>query len=106
MSVSQENISQNDNLIRTASVAAVLVASMLVGVKIWVWLFTGSVSVLASLVDSLLDVAASLVNMLAIRYSFKSADECHPFGHGKAEFLAGLGQSLFIALSAGFVIFQ
>lgn len=86
--------------------ASVLVAAMLVGVKFWVWLFTGSLSVLASLIDSLLDVAASMVNMLAIRYSFKSADKCHPFGHGKAEFLAGLGQSLFIAFSAIFVIFQ
>jgi len=104
MTVNDERNRKNIALIRIASVASVLVASLLVGVKVWVWLFTGSLSVLASLVDSVLDVAASMVNMLAIRYSFKSADRCHPFGHGKAEFLAGLGQAIFIAFSATFVI--
>jgi ferrous-iron efflux pump FieF len=44
--------------------------------------------------------------MLAIRYSLKSADREHPFGHGKAESLAGLGQAIFIACSALFVIAQ
>ena len=106
MAVSKENNHQNVDLIKVASVVSVSVASLLVAVKVWVWLLTGSLSVLASLVDSGLDVAASLVNMLAIRYSFKSADRDHPFGHGKAEFLAGLGQALFIAFSAIFVIVQ
>ncbi len=106
MIVDNESSSKNILLIRIASVASVLVALLLVGVKTWVWLFTGSLSVLASLVDSLLDVAASLINMLAIRYSLKSADREHPFGHGKAESLAGLGQAIFIACSAIFVIAQ
>jgi ferrous-iron efflux pump FieF len=84
----------------------VIVALVLLGVKSWVWGITGSLSVLASMADSLLDGAASLINMLAIRYSQKSADSEHPFGHGKAEYLAGLGQALFIAGSALFIIFQ
>jgi ferrous-iron efflux pump FieF len=96
----------NGQLVRTASVVAVLVALVLVLVKSWIWLITGSLSVLASLADSLLDGAASLINMLAIRYSQKSADSNHPFGHGKAEYLAGLGQSLFIAGSALFILIQ
>jgi ferrous-iron efflux pump FieF len=106
MSADKESSHKNILLIKAASLASVLVALFLVGVKTWVWLFTGSLSVLASLVDSLLDVAASLINMLAIRYSLKSADREHPFGHGKAESLAGLGQAIFIACSALFVIVQ
>lgn len=85
---------------------SVLVALVLLGVKSWVWMITGSLSVLASTADSLLDMAASLINMLAIRFSQKSADHEHPFGHGKAEYLAGLGQALFIAGSALFIIVQ
>jgi ferrous-iron efflux pump FieF len=105
--VSKEEIAAGDaSLIRIASVVSVFVALVLIGVKSWVWIITGSLSVLASMVDSLLDGAASLINMLAIRYSQKSADREHPFGHGKAEYLAGLGQALFIAGSALFIIFQ
>jgi ferrous-iron efflux pump FieF len=91
-------------LIRLATWASVAVAVSLVGGKAVVWLLTGSLSVLASLVDSGLDVAASLLNLVAVRFSLKSADQDHPFGHGKAESLAGLGQALLIGGSAVFVI--
>ena len=59
---------------------------------------------LASLVDSLMDAAASMVNLLAIRYSLVPADSEHRFGHGKAEALAGLGQAVLITLSAMFLL--
>ena len=50
--------------------------------------------------------ALPILNLLAVRFSLTSADREHPFGHGKAEYLAGLGQSLFIGFSAIFVISQ
>ena len=53
-----------------------------------------------------MDTAASLINMFAVDYSLKPADEDHRFGHGKAEALAGLGQATFIALSAAFLLYQ
>lgn len=104
MATHSANNARNTSLIKAASVASVAVALLLIGVKSWVWLLTGSLSVLASLVDSLLDAIASMINLLAIRYSLKSADREHPFGHGKAEYLAGLWQALFIACSAVFVM--
>jgi ferrous-iron efflux pump FieF len=61
------------------------------------------VSVLASLVDSTLDAGASLVNLLAVHWSLQPADAEHRFGHGKAQPLAALGQSAFIAGSAAFL---
>lgn len=94
----------NTRLIRQATWASVAVAFSLIGVKTAVWLLTGSLSVLASLVDSGLDAAASLLNLVAVRFSLKSADWDHPFGHGKAESLAGLGQALLVGGSAIFVI--
>lgn len=58
---------------------------------------------LAALVDSLMDLAASLTNLFVVRYSLQPADEEHTFGHGKAESLAALAQSMFISGSALFL---
>jgi ferrous-iron efflux pump FieF len=67
---------------------------------------TGSVSVFASLLDSLMDTAASLINLFAVDYSLKPADEDHRFGHGKAEALASLAQALIIASTAIYLIYH
>jgi len=93
-----------DTLLRLATYASTATAMVLIGVKVVAWFMTGSLSVMASLVDSLMDAAASLINLLAVRYSLKCADEDHQFGHGKAESLAGLGQASFIAGSAIFLL--
>jgi len=93
-----------NNLIKLASWASVFVATGLLILKVFAWFATDSVSVLASLIDSLLDLFASLLNMFAIRYAMVPADDEHRFGHGKAESLAGLGQALFISSSGLFLI--
>lgn len=92
---------QSDHrLLLLTGAASVLVALTLITIKGGVWWFSGSVSLLASLIDSVMDSLASLVNFFAIRYSLQPADEEHRFGHGKAEALAGLGQAALIAVSA------
>ena len=91
-------------LLRLATYASVTTASVLIAAKLVAALLTGSVSVLASLVDSMMDVAASLINLLAVHYSLQPPDREHRFGHGKAEPLAGLAQAAFIAGSAVFLI--
>lgn len=83
-----------------ASTAAVVTATLLILGKLIAWLMTDSSSLLASLTDSFMDVSASIINLLAIRYALAPADEEHRFGHGKAESLAGLVQSAFISGSA------
>ena len=97
-------LSAGDQLIEWAARAAVLVAMALLCMKLYAWFVTGSMGILASLVDSCLDLGASLVNMLAVRYARVPPDDEHRFGHGKAEALAGLGQSMFIASSALFLM--
>lgn len=91
---------KNVRLLKSATYASVATALLLVGVKFAAWLATGSLSILASLIDSLMDVMASSINLMAIRYSLNPADDDHSFGHGKAEALAGLGQASFITGSA------
>src|SRR5271168_2495451 len=89
-----------NRLRRLATYASVAVAAVLITVKFGAWLETGSVALLSSLVDSLLDIVASLVNLAAVRHAMIPADREHRFGHGKAEPLAVLGQSAFIIGSA------
>jgi ferrous-iron efflux pump FieF len=97
---------RNPRLLRLATNASVATAAILIAAKLVAWVMTGSVSVLASLVDSMMDVAASLINLFAVRYSLMPADHEHRFGHGKAESLAGLAQTTFISGSAVFLILQ
>lgn len=94
---------QHQRLMRLASGASVAVALLLIGLKLAAWLASGSVSLLASLVDSTMDSLVSVINFFAIRYAMEPADEEHRFGHGKAEAVAGLVQAAFIAGSAGFL---
>src|SRR6516225_1187601 len=89
-----------NRLRRLATYASVAVAALLIAAKFAAWLETGSVALLSSLVDSLLDAAASMVNLIAVRHAMSPADREHRFGHGKAEPLAVLGQSAFISGSA------
>ncbi len=95
-----------DRLLRLATYASVATALILIGVKATAWFMTGSLSILGTLVDSLMDVAASVINLFAVRYSLKSADDEHQFGHGKAESLAALAQASFITGSAFFLMIQ
>jgi ferrous-iron efflux pump FieF len=90
----------NARLTRVATYAAVAVALTLILVKLVGWWLTDSVSILASLLDSMLDVLASVMILIAVRYAQVPADSEHRFGHGKAEPLAALAQSVFIAGSA------
>lgn len=93
-------------LLRLATRASVAVALILIVLKATVWISTGSVSLLAGLIDSLMDAAASIINLFAVGYALKPADKEHRFGHGKAEALAGLAQSAFITGSAVLVLLQ
>lgn len=58
-------------LVSRAAIAATVMASGLLLIKIFAWWYTGSVSILAALVDSLVDIAASLTNLLVVRYSLQ-----------------------------------
>lgn len=101
------NLSESSaRLMRLATYASVTVACILIGAKFVAWMSTESVSLLSTLIDSLLDVAASLINLIAVRHALEPADREHRFGHGKAESLAGLAQSAFITGSAAFLFIE
>jgi ferrous-iron efflux pump FieF len=86
-----------------AAIASVATAILLGGLKIYAVWQTGSVAMLASLADSLLDLVASLVTLAGVRIAAQPADRDHRFGHGKAEALAALFQVALISVSATFI---
>ncbi|GFR61789.1 cation-efflux pump FieF [Elysia marginata] len=100
----KSNAERNARLLRLASTASVVTAVVLIVAKLFAWWVSGSVSMMATVIDSMLDAFASLINMVAVYIALKPADEDHHFGHGKAEQLAALAQSAFIAGSAIFLI--
>jgi ferrous-iron efflux pump FieF len=91
-------------LMRRATYASTATACVLVVVKAGAWVLTDSISLLSTLIDSLLDVAASAVNLMAVRHALIPADREHRFGHGKLEPLAALGQAAFVTGSALFLV--
>lgn len=95
---------QQEKLIKRATTAAIGIAAVLILAKAYAWHITHSIGVQASLLDSCLDVFASIINFFAVRKALKPADYHHRFGYGKVEALAGLGQTLFIMVSGLWLI--
>lgn len=74
--------------------------------KLYAWLVTDSSAMLASTTDSVLDLFASIMSIVILRFALAPADKEHSFGHGKAESLAGLVQASFVLGSAIILIFS
>lgn len=91
---------------KLASWASLSVALVLIAVKLVAWLATGSVALLTSAVDALVDAAASLVTFIGVRYAERPADREHRFGHGKGEAIAAFTQATFLAGAALVLAFQ
>lgn len=93
-------------LTRSAALASAGVAVLLLGLKVWAAAATGSVAMLASLADTGLDLLASLLTLFAVGLAAQPADEDHRFGHGKAEAIAALMQTLLILGSAAAIMWR
>ncbi len=87
-------------LARSAAIASITVALILVALKSWASWRTGSTAMLGSLADSALDLIASIATLTGVWIASMPADEDHRFGHGKAEALAAIFQVMLIAVSA------
>ncbi len=97
------NLAQSSALTRYATTLSVGVAAILIVIKAVAWVQSGSVSMMASLADSSLDLVASLVTFFAVRYAAAPPDAEHRFGHGKAEAFASLIQGGLVFASAALI---
>jgi len=91
---------------RLASRVSLIVAVSLVAVKLSAWFVTGSVALLASAADALVDTVASLVTFFWVRFAEKPPDLDHRFGHGKGEAVAAFTEATFLAAAAVILAFQ
>ncbi len=101
-----QNQDRHRGLRRTATLISLSVAVCLVVIKLAAWLATGSVALLTSAVDALVDTGASLVTFFGVRYAERPADGDHRFGHGKGEAVAAFTQAAFLAGAALVLSFQ
>ncbi|RTK92064.1 MAG: cation diffusion facilitator family transporter [Rickettsiales bacterium] len=97
---------KDDDLIRSASYVSVTVATIILSVKAYGLASTDSQTLLASLVDSLLDMTSSIINLIAIRFALLPPDKNHRFGHEKFQDLAIFSQSIFFFASCIFTLFS
>src|SRR3954471_9977875 len=91
--------------VRTAMIS-VGAAGFLVAIKLAAGLLTGSLGLLAEAAHSGTDLVAALLTLFALRVAVRPADREHQYGHGKAEHLAALGESAFLALVSAFIGYQ
>ena len=92
--------------VRLAAIFSSSTALILVVIKLYAWFVTDSSAMLASTTDSILDLFASIMSIVILRFALAPADKEHTFGHGKAESLAGLVQASFVLGSAILLIFS
>ncbi|WP_456370099.1 cation diffusion facilitator family transporter [Thermodesulfatator atlanticus] len=94
------------SLQRKATIVASATAALLVFIKIIVWIISGSVAILASAVDSLLDIFVSIFNCLVLRSSERPPDERFNYGFGKLEAIAAVVEGFVIFTSGLFILYK
>ncbi|WP_456489328.1 cation diffusion facilitator family transporter [Caminibacter pacificus] len=94
------------SLPRLATTVATLTALVLAVAKVVVGFMSGSVAVIASALDSILDMVISIFNNIAVRVSESKPDHKFNYGKGKIEGLAALFEGLFISASGLFIIYE
>ncbi len=99
-------IYDEQKLKKAAVYASISLAVILSGLKIIGAFYTGSLSILSSVVDSLSDILASVITFFAIKISSLPASSKHRYGYGKIESLSALFQSAFIAGSGLFILYD
>ena len=100
------SLSSRGSIATKAALASVAMAVILLGLKAWAAVSTGSVAMLGSLADTTLDLLASLVTLFGVWVAAQPADHDHRFGHGKAEALAALFQTMLISASAVWIAWR
>jgi cation diffusion facilitator family transporter len=84
------------------SIAAAVVT---IGMKTVAYLLTGSVGLLSDALESVVNLVAAVLALIALAAAAKPADERHHFGHGKAEYLSAGAEGVMILIAAGVIVY-
>uniref|UniRef100_UPI000A87625B cation diffusion facilitator family transporter n=1 Tax=Clostridium sp. NkU-1 TaxID=1095009 RepID=UPI000A87625B len=88
-----------------ASIVGICCNVLLFGAKLFVGMLVGSISVMADAFNNLSDAASSVVGFVGVKMAGKPADEDHPFGHGRVEYIAAFIVA-FLVIQVGFSFFK
>ena len=91
---------------KKATIVSTSVATLLVFVKLIIGLASGSVAVLASAIDSLLDMAVSIFNFLVMNKPEGHPDEVYQYGKGKIQAIAAVMEGTVITISGVYIIYM
>ncbi len=91
---------------KKATVVATIVATALTVLKLVIGIMSGSVAVLASAIDSLLDMAISVFNFFAIKKSEEDPNDAYQYGKGKIQAIAGVIEGTVITVSGLYIIYK
>jgi len=87
-------------------IVAMSIAFFLAIIKFIVWILSGSIALLSSAMDSLLDTWVSIFNFFAIKFAAEEADDEHNYGHWKIEWIAATIEWTIITLSWLYIIYE
>src|SRR3954470_13521011 len=79
---------------------SVAAAVATISLKVVAWLLTGSVGLLSDAAESVVNLVAAIVAMVALRWATKPADEEHAYGHAKAEYFSAGVEGALIVIAA------
>ena len=102
----QQPIKQTYSPQKKATVVSSSVATILVMVKLFIGIASGSISVLASAIDSLLDTLVSIFNFFAIKKSEENPDDTYQYGKGKIQAIAAVIEGTVITISGLYIIYE
>jgi cation diffusion facilitator family transporter len=91
---------------RLAALASVGTAVVLLSLKIFLSVWTGSLGVLSEALHSGLDLVAAVITYLSLRVSEKPADADHPYGHAKVENFSALVETALLVMTAFYIIIE
>src|ERR1700758_1038600 len=91
---------------RSAALLSVGSAVLLVSMKTFLVIRTGSLGVLSEALHSGLDLIAAVITLLSVRMSDQPADEKHPYGHGKFENFSAFVETGLLLLTALYIIYE
>ena len=82
------------------ALGSIVLGVCVLGLKTLAWWFTGSAALYSDALESIVNVAASTVALIALRFAARPADANHPYGHDKAEFFAAVIEGVMIVIAA------
>ena len=88
-----------------ASVVGICCNILLFGAKLMIGLMVNSISVMADAFNNLSDAASSIISFIGVKMAQKPADDHHPFGHGRIEYISAFIVA-FLVIQVGFSLFK